>query len=31
MLGEHTLAVLQDWLAMEEPEYNALLSAQVIA
>ena len=31
MLGEHTLAVLQDWLAMEEPEYKALLSAQVIA
>lgn len=31
MLGEHTRAVLQDWLAMEEPEYKDLLSAQVIA
>jgi crotonobetainyl-CoA:carnitine CoA-transferase CaiB-like acyl-CoA transferase len=31
MLGQHTQAVLQDWLAMEEPEYNALFSSQVIA
>jgi crotonobetainyl-CoA:carnitine CoA-transferase CaiB-like acyl-CoA transferase len=31
MLGQHTRAVLKDWLAMEEPEYKALLNAQVIA
>ena len=31
MLGEHTHEVLQDWLAMKEPEFKALLSAQVIA
>jgi crotonobetainyl-CoA:carnitine CoA-transferase CaiB-like acyl-CoA transferase len=31
MLGQHTQAVLRDWLAMEEPEYTALLNAQVIA
>ncbi len=31
MLGQHTQVVLQDWLAMSEAEYTALLSAQVIA
>ena len=31
MLGEHTHAVLQDWLGMEELEYKTLLSAQIIA
>ena len=31
MLGQHTQVVLQDWLAMTEAEYTALLSAQVIA
>ena len=31
MLGQHTHAVLQDWLAMQESEYTALLNAQVIA
>jgi crotonobetainyl-CoA:carnitine CoA-transferase CaiB-like acyl-CoA transferase len=31
MLGQHTREVLKDWLAMEEPEYKALLNAQVIA
>ena len=31
MLGEHTHEVLQDWLAMKEPEFKALLSAQAIA
>jgi crotonobetainyl-CoA:carnitine CoA-transferase CaiB-like acyl-CoA transferase len=31
MLGQHTRAVLQDWLAIAEPEYQELLNAQVIA
>lgn len=31
MLGQHTRAVLQDWLAMAEREYQDLLAAQVIA
>jgi crotonobetainyl-CoA:carnitine CoA-transferase CaiB-like acyl-CoA transferase len=31
MLGQHTHAVLRDWLAIEELEYTALLNAQVIA
>lgn len=31
MLGEHTQAVLKDWLAMGEPEYSGLLNAGVIA
>ena len=31
MLGQHTRNVLQDWLDMEESEYQALLNAQVIA
>ena len=31
MLGEHTQAVLNDWLAMEEGDYKDLLSGNIIA
>lgn len=31
MLGEHSQAVLQDWLAMEEPEYTALVNDNIVA
>jgi len=31
MLGEHTREVLQDWLAMGEPEYMTLLNGNIVA
>jgi crotonobetainyl-CoA:carnitine CoA-transferase CaiB-like acyl-CoA transferase len=31
MLGEHTREVLQDWLAMDEPEYMTLLNGNIVA